>query len=180
MLSYANNSNNVKVVNQIKFILHMILVSPQVQQQLDNNIKNYKQQDYDVKKLNYNYSVSSYGLMNGSMCVCAAELQQLLQAAGFQNMSIQQLIYLLSYKDLCINQQAQTIYNLEFQLSNLNVDITVPPVNNIGNQSIVYPSNYIRKKRHNEFDIDDCSSDGVSYFSLSIPFNIQLFICAYV
>ena len=88
MLSYANNSNNVKVVNQIKFILHMILVSPQVQQQLDNNIKNYKQQDYDVKKLNYNYSVSSYGLMNGSMCVCAAELQQLLQAAGFQNMSI--------------------------------------------------------------------------------------------
>ena len=173
----------------------MILVSPQVQQQLDNNIKNYKQQDYDVEKLNYNYSVSSYGLMNGSMCVCAAELQQLLQAAGFQNMSIQQLIYLLNYKDLCINQQAQTIYNLEFQLSNLNVnnskhikhttafesiDITVPPVNNIGNQSIVYPSNYIRKKRHNEIDINDCSSDDVSYFSLSIPFHIQLFICAYV
>ena len=168
ILKHASYENNIQISNRIIFILDMISISPQLQQQLDNNIKNYNSQD--VIRENYNLLVNSYGLKNIN-CTCDAKLEQLLLQALQPKMSIEQLIQLLHFKDLFINQQKQIINNLHYNLSNLNINTSSQNLN-------LSSSNNLRKKRLTDADCIDCSSDDVSFFLIS--FKIQLYIYAYV
>jgi hypothetical protein len=98
-------------------------------------------------------------------------LEQLLLQALQPKMSIEQLIQLLHFKDLFINQQKQIINNLHYNLSNLNINTSSQNLN-------LSSSNNLRKKRLTDADCIDCSSDDVSFFLIS--FKIQLYIYAYV